>query len=204
MIEAVKPTSCTIRASDRIAVMGPSGSGKSTLLHLLAGLVTPTAGEVEWPALGSADDLRPKSISIAFQAPSLVPFLNVTENVALPLFVLGRAADAKRLATEELARFGLADLADKLPEELSGGQAQRAALARAMVSRPRVLLADEPTGQLDQATAGAAIATLLAWAQDAGTALIVATHDAAVAKHFESVWHMDHGTLGLPTKECVQ
>jgi putative ABC transport system ATP-binding protein/lipoprotein-releasing system ATP-binding protein len=199
-IEALKPTTCEIRRKERIAIMGSSGSGKSTLLHLFAGLDLPTAGAVRWPALGPRDDLRPGKISIAFQAQSLVPFLSVVENVALPLFLLGKASVAKTAAMTELDRFDLADLAEKLPDELSGGQAQRVALARAMASCPTLLLADEPTGQLDQATARATITTLIAWAEANESALVVATHDATVAQSFGEVWRMDHGRLIGPAK----
>ena len=196
-IEVLKPTTCAIGRDSRIAIMGPSGSGKSTLLHLLAGLDSPSGGEVLWPALGARDDLRPGKVSIAFQTPSLVPFLSAVENVAFPLFLLGKASMARITAMAELERFGLQDLADKLPDELSGGQAQRVALARAMASDPRLLLADEPTGQLDQATAHATIATLVAWAKAGDGALVVATHDADVARSFDEVWRMDHGRLIL-------
>ena len=199
-VEALQPATCTIRRAERIAIMGSSGSGKSTLLHLFAGIDLPTSGEVHWPALGPRDALRPGKISIAFQAQSLVPFLSVVENVALPLYLLGKASLATNDAMMELARFGLADLAEQLPGELSGGQAQRVALARAMASRPALLLADEPTGQLDQATARATIATLIAWAEATATALVVATHDAAVAQCFGEVWQMKHGRLISPVR----
>jgi ABC-type lipoprotein export system ATPase subunit len=194
-IEALRPTTCTIPARARIAIMGSSGSGKSTLLHLFAGLELPSAGEIRWPAFGERDQLRPANVAIAFQGPSLVPFLNARENVALPLFLLGKAAHAKDAAMAELARFDLVDLAEKLPDELSGGQAQRVALARAMASRPRLLLADEPTGQLDQVTGRSAIAALLAWAEVTGSGVIVATHDPAVAQHLDETWYMEHGRL---------
>jgi ABC-type lipoprotein export system ATPase subunit len=197
-VQALQQVTCSIRQRERVAIMGSSGSGKSTLLHLIAGLDLASSGVLEWPVLGSAEDLKPGKISIAFQAPSLVPFLSVLENVALPLFLLGKASGAEVLALTELDRFGLRDLAEKIPDELSGGQAQRVALARAMASQPRLLLADEPTGQLDQATGRATIATLIAWAETMDSALVVATHDAAVAQSFDEVWHMDHGRLTCP------
>jgi putative ABC transport system ATP-binding protein/lipoprotein-releasing system ATP-binding protein len=203
-VEALKPTTCEIRRKERIAIMGSSGSGKSTLLHLFAGLDHPTGGAVQWPALGPRDDLRPGKISIAFQAQSLVPFLSVVENAALPLYLLGKGSLATSEAMAELERFKLTDLAEKLPDELSGGQAQRVALARAMASHPTLLLADEPTGQLDQATARATIATLIAWAQTTESALVVATHDVAVAQSFGEVWRMDRGRLICPAKGVVE
>jgi putative ABC transport system ATP-binding protein/lipoprotein-releasing system ATP-binding protein len=200
-IEALKPTTCFVRPKTRTAIMGSSGSGKSTLLHLLAALDVPTGGDISWPALGARDYLRPGKISIAFQTPSLVPFLSVAENVGLPLFVLGKGDDARAAAKAELTRFGLQELDEKLPEELSGGQAQRVALARATATRPRLLLADEPTGQLDQATARAAIAALISWADAAESSLVVATHDEAVARSFSDVWQLDHGRLIGPDRD---
>jgi ABC-type lipoprotein export system ATPase subunit len=197
-IEALRPTTCTIRAKARVAIMGSSGSGKSTLLHLLAGIELPTAGEIRWPAFDDRDHLRPANIAIAFQGPSLVPFLSVRENVALPLYLLGKAEPAKDTALEALARLALGDLAEKLPDELSGGQAQRVALARAMASRPRLLLADEPTGQLDQATGRSVIAGLLAWAEATGSGVVLATHDPAVAGFLNETWCMEHGRLTDP------
>lgn len=194
-IDAVKSATCVVRPGARIAIMGASGSGKSTLLHLMAGLDEPSDGHIEWPAFDGGTSLVPGKISVAFQAASLVPFLNVVENIALPNFVLGNAARADGPATAQLARFGLADLADKLPDELSGGQAQRVALARAMASGPQLLLADEPTGQLDHATGREAIATLMAWAEATDCALVIATHDAEVAEAFDEIWHMEHGRL---------
>jgi ABC-type lipoprotein export system ATPase subunit len=199
-VKALMSTSCAVRPGERIAITGASGSGKSTLLHLFAGLDSPTGGEIFWPALGARDDLRPGKIAMAFQAPSLVPFLSVAENVGLPLFILGRSADANAVAVKALANAGLAELAPRLPEELSGGQAQRVALVRAMVSRPALLLADEPTAQLDQTTAKATIATLIAWAEATGGALVVATHDMTVAERFDEIWHMEHGRLTCPAQ----
>jgi ABC-type lipoprotein export system ATPase subunit len=199
-IEALRSTTCTIRAKARVAVMGSSGSGKSTFLHLLAGIEQPTAGAIRWPAFGNPDHLRPANIAIAFQGPSLVPFLSVIENVGLPLFLLGKAERGDSEAMAAMAALGVADLADKLPDQLSGGQAQRVALARAMASRPRLLLADEPTGQLDQATGRSAIAALLAWAEANGAAVVLATHDPAVASFLEETWTMEHGRLSGPTR----
>src|SRR5437868_6475425 len=149
---ALIDVSCAIGPGERIAVVGPSGSGKSTLLAMIARLDEPTAGLVEWPGLGGGDDLRPRHIGVAFQTPSLIPALSVLENVELPLLILDRASEARGAALAALTRLGLAGLAERLPEEISGGQAQRVALARALVAGPALLLADEPTGQLDQAT----------------------------------------------------
>jgi ABC-type lipoprotein export system ATPase subunit len=193
---ALQPTDATVDAGARVALVGPSGSGKSTLLHLMAGLDRPTVGDVDWPALGPVGDLRPGPVAVIFQGPSLLPPLTIEENVALPL-VLGGAADgeAHGLARAALDRVGLADLAAKLPEEVSGGQAQRAAVARALAGRPRLILADEPTGQLDRASGAAVVDVLLAAADDAGAALVVATHDPAIAGRLPDVWRMDGGRL---------
>jgi ABC-type lipoprotein export system ATPase subunit len=185
----LQPTDCEVLAGARIALVGPSGSGKSTLLHLMAGLDQPTRGSVSWPGL----DERP---AVVFQGPSLLPPLTVLENVALPLILAGAAdADARPRAFEALERLGLAELAGKLPEEISGGQAQRVAIARALAGAPRLLLADEPTGQLDGATATAVVDGLLEAADRAGAALVVATHDPVVAGRLAERAEMHSGRL---------
>jgi ABC-type lipoprotein export system ATPase subunit len=188
---ALQPTDCEIHAGDRIALVGPSGSGKSTLVHLLAGLDAPTAGRVEWPAL---EFLRPGPISVVFQGLSLLPPLTVLENVALPL-VLAGAPDANARAEAALARLALGELAAKLPEEISGGQAQRVAVARALAGEARLILADEPTGQLDRASADAVVDVLLEAAEHSGAALVVSTHDPAVAAHLDVRWELHGGRL---------
>ena len=200
-VDAVVSASCRVLAGDRIALVGPSGGGKSTLLHLLAGLDAPTSGLVDWPALGRADELRPGKVSMVFQAPSLVPALSVIENVALPLILGGDAAQARKAAARMLERLGLDTLAEKLPQEISGGQAQRAALARALVGGPRLVLADEPTGQLDHATAQQLLDVLLQHLDETGAALVVATHDEAVATRLRTRWHMRHGRLDGPATQ---
>jgi putative ABC transport system ATP-binding protein/lipoprotein-releasing system ATP-binding protein len=195
-VDAVRAASFTIDDADTIAVVGPSGSGKSTLLHLVAGLESPTAGSITWPAIGDRAALRPGPIGIAFQGPSLLPPLTVVENVALPAILAGQTeADASRAALELLEAFGAAELTERLPEELSGGQAQRVGFARAFAGSPRLVLADEPTGQLD-ATGGAAIMTVaLALTERRRSALVVATHDAAIAQRLDARWVMRDGTL---------
>jgi len=198
---ALSEASCVIRPGDRIAISGPSGSGKSTLLHLLAGLDEPTAGSLSWPALGERQSLRPAYVSIALQVPDLLPPLTAAENVALPL-LLNQAApeQAQAAALDILEKLDLAELAGQLPEELSGGQAQRVVLARALVTHPRLVLADEPTAQLDHPTARDFFDRLLAVLDD-DSALVVATHDPSVAKRMELSWNMRQGILTGATRE---
>jgi ABC-type lipoprotein export system ATPase subunit len=195
-IVAVASATCTIVPRDRIAVVGPSGSGKSTLLHLMGGLDTPTSGIISWPALGPRETLRPVKVAFVFQMPSLLAPLSVLENVELPLLLDHVNPDLARAAARDaLERIELLEIADRLPEELSGGQAQRVVVARALASRPLLILADEPTGQLDHPTAQRLFDVWLATLEGTSTALVVATHDPVVAERMETVWHMRHGTL---------
>jgi predicted ABC-type transport system involved in lysophospholipase L1 biosynthesis ATPase subunit len=199
---ALQPTDCEVRAGEGIALVGPSGSGKSTLLHLMAGLDRPTLGSVGWPAIGDRAELRPGPVAVIFQGPSLLPPLTVIENVALPLILDGVAeSQARGSAAAALARLGLGDLADKLPEEVSGGQAQRVAAARALAGRPRLLLADEPTGQLDRESGAEVVGALLAAAEHTGAALVVATHDPTVAARLPRRWEMHSGRLTASAEE---
>jgi putative ABC transport system ATP-binding protein/lipoprotein-releasing system ATP-binding protein len=199
---ALEPTDIEIAAGARVALIGPSGSGKSTLLHLMAGLDDPTQGTVQWPAIGTRADLRPGPVAVIFQGPSLLPPLTVEENVALPLILGGQAdAEAHRQARIALELIDLAELADKLPEEISGGQAQRVAVARALAGEPRLILADEPTGQLDRANGSAVIDVLLAAADHTDAALVVSTHDLSVACRFPDRREMSGGRLHPPLKE---
>lgn len=202
-VVAVADATFDVRPGDRIALAGPSGSGKSTLLHLLAALDTPTSGTIEWPALGPADRLRPGPVSFAFQGPSLLPPLSVVENVALPLLLAGVAEDeATAAASEMLERLDLTPLAEKLPEEISGGQAQRAGVARALVGRPRLVLADEPTGQQDRDGGRRVLEAMVASANASGATLVVATHDRAVAERFPIGWSMEDGRLETEVTLC--
>jgi putative ABC transport system ATP-binding protein/lipoprotein-releasing system ATP-binding protein len=200
---ALASADCEVREGDRIALVGPSGSGKSTLLHVMAGLDTPTRGLVAWPAIGERADLQPGRVAVIFQGPSLLPALTVLENVALPLVLDGtRDAQARAEARDALAKLNLGELADKLPEEISGGQAQRIAVARALAGRPVLILADEPTGQLDRANGAIVVDVLLEAAEHTGAALVVATHDPTVADRFPMRWHMHSGELaGAALKE---
>lgn len=186
-VAALRGVSLTVAGGESLAVVGPSGSGKSTLLGLLAGLDRPDQGRVliDGQDLASLPEralarLRGIRIGVVFQNYRLIPTLNARENVALPLELAGRR-DAAPLATAWLERVGLAARADHLPAQLSGGEQQRVALARAMAPDPAVVLADEPTGNLDSAT-GTAMADLLIWLCRAhGAALVLVTHDPALA-----------------------
>jgi putative ABC transport system ATP-binding protein/lipoprotein-releasing system ATP-binding protein len=195
-VVALADASVRIEASARVALLGPSGSGKSTLLQLLGGIDAPTTGTIRWPAFGAADALRPKNVAFVFQNQSLLAPLTVIENVELPLLLEGQSqAHARASAAKMLETIELAGLADKLPEELSGGQAQRVAFARALVGRPPLLLADEPTGQLDRPTADRLLDAVLHFLDDSGTALVIATHDRDVAARMSQRWTMEHGVL---------
>ncbi len=195
-VVAVHGTDLVVRPGDRIAVTGASGSGKSTLLMLLAGLDLPTAGSVTWPGLQIGFAGRPRDVGVVFQGPSLLPALDVRENVELPLLLADvPAAETSTRARAALAQVGVDDLAERLPEELSGGQAQRVAIARVLASRPVLILADEPTGQLDGDTADRVIGVLIAAADRLGAALVISTHDPRVARRMSVRWRMRDGRL---------
>jgi putative ABC transport system ATP-binding protein/lipoprotein-releasing system ATP-binding protein len=183
---------CAVPPGARIALVGPSGSGKTTLLHILGGLDKPTAGRVEWPGLGSFDNLRPRKIGFVFQTPSLFPALTALENVRLPSLIAG--VEGENAATL-LQALDLIEIAHKLPEELSGGQAQRVAMARALALCPTLILADEPTGFLDGATAQSFLDAVTERLDAIGGALVLATHDETVAARMTTRWTMDHGRL---------
>ncbi len=195
-VVAVHGVDCRVEPVARIAITGPSGSGKSTLLHLMAGLDEPTVGTVRWPALGDRDSLRPGLLGMVFQSSSLIPALDVTENVALPLQLGGHEPSAaNERAAEALDRLSLGGIAHSLPDEISGGQAQRVAVARALAGEHRLILADEPTGQLDHLSASEVIHALMESADHLGAALIVATHDPEVADLLSKRWTMVDGRL---------
>ncbi len=201
---ALQATSCEVHIGQRIGLVGPSGSGKSTLLHLMAGLDDPTTGEVSWPAIGEREELRPARVAVIFQGPSLLPPLSVLENTALPLVIGGMTdAEAQQVARRALGTLDLEELADKLPEEISGGQAQRVAVARALAGSPSLILADEPTGQLDSVNGGAVVDVLLAASAHAGAALLISTHDLQVAARLPERWGMHSGELDLGERETT-
>jgi ABC-type lipoprotein export system ATPase subunit len=205
-VPAVRKVDCTVTVGMRIALTGPSGSGKSTLLHLLAGLDRPTSGTISWPGLGGSPRERPGLVGVVFQGPSLIPALDVRENVALPLLLAGmRETEAVERAAAALDGLALGALAAALPEELSGGQAQRVAIARVLAGRPALVLADEPTGQLDRDTAAQVMTELLRAAAELDATVLVATHDPEVAGRLARQWRMDDGALLAPEEEpCPQ
>jgi len=189
---AVVDLSLVVPDQARITLIGRSGSGKSTILNLIAGLDQPSKGSVTWPGL--SHPLLPTQIGVAFQGSSLIPWLSIEENVALPLQIAA-TKQASIKPTDLLAELGVDDLQHKLPEEISGGQSQRVALARAMMTNPRLLLADEPSGQLDRQTADRVLEVLLAWTKRTGAALLLATHDPQIASRLDAVWSIDHGRV---------
>jgi predicted ABC-type transport system involved in lysophospholipase L1 biosynthesis ATPase subunit len=202
-VTAVEEASFTVEPGGRIALVGASGSGKSTLLHLAAGLDRPTGGTISWPALGDRAELRPGPVGVSFQGPSLLPPLTVMENIALPVILAGTAERLARAAADDLMdAFGLSGLGEKLPEELSGGQSQRAAVARSFAGVPRLVLADEPTGQQDHASAERLIDAMLAIAELDGVALLIATHDRSIAARFGTHWTMESGRLWTDEAPC--
>lgn len=188
-VPALRGVSFTIDAGDYVAIIGPSGSGKSTLMHLLGGLDRPTAGTLRIGGRDVADldpqalaKLRNETIGFVFQSFHLLARTSAVDNVALPLVYRGmRAGERRRRATAMLERVGLAHRLDHRPNQLSGGEQQRVAIARALVTDPQVLLADEPTGNLDTRNGQAVLALLETLNQEQGVALVIVTHDNEVA-----------------------
>uniref|UniRef100_A0AAU2JWD4 ABC transporter ATP-binding protein n=1 Tax=Streptomyces sp. NBC_00049 TaxID=2903617 RepID=A0AAU2JWD4_9ACTN len=181
----------SIHPGEVVAVMGPSGSGKSTLLHCLAGIVTPDSGSVtyagrEVTAMNDAErsELRRTEFGFVFQFGQLVPELTCVENVALPLRLTGvKRKEAERTALDWMERLQVEDLGAKRPGEISGGQSQRVAVARALVTRPRVIFADEPTGALDSLNGELVMQLLTETARSASAAVVLVTHEARVAAY---------------------
>ena len=190
---ALHRASLELHAGERVALMGPSGSGKSSLLHCLAGVVAPQGGEIwfEGERLDRLSEARRSAVRLermgmVFQFGDLVPELTLVENVLLPLRILGARRRAARAAAMELLdRLGVAEVADHRTGAVSGGQAQRAAVARALVHQPAVVFADEPTGSLDSVTAEKVLDAMVALTRDSGAALLVVTHDNIVASHLD-------------------
>ncbi|RAR57699.1 putative ABC transport system ATP-binding protein [Onishia taeanensis] len=190
----------TLAAGASLALMGESGSGKSTLLHLAAGLDTADNGEItlDGQRLSTASEparaaLRRTRLGLVFQQFHLVPSLSVADNLTLQARLAGR--ETPDWSRELLTRLGLAEMADRHPEQLSGGQQQRLAIGRALAGRPALLLADEPTGNLDEASAETVLTLLLELVRDSGCALLMVTHSARVASRLERRLSLSHGRL---------
>ncbi|HPD14466.1 MAG TPA: ABC transporter ATP-binding protein [Planctomycetota bacterium] len=200
-VKALDNISLTLARGECLAVVGPSGSGKSTLLHLLCGLDRPTSGRVLFegraPAsVGEWARLRAARIGFVFQAANLLPTLTAAENVEVPMFGQGRGRrERERRASELLERVGLADRAAHRPAELSGGERQRVALARSLANGPDVLLADEPTGNLDSVSAAAVLDLLLGLHAQHGMTLVIVTHNPEVAARAARVVHLFDGRI---------
>jgi ABC-type lipoprotein export system ATPase subunit len=207
-VRALDGVDLSIAPGEFVAIMGPSGSGKSTLLHLVGGLDRPDAGEVmiEGQTLSDLSDetlahLRRRRVGFVLQFFNLFPLLSARENVAFPLLLDGRS-DALALADASLARVGLAERAKHRPGELSGGEQQRVAVARALVTQPAVILADEPTGSLDS-LAGEDVLRLLRAAADDGHAVMLITHHAPAAAYADRVVRLRDGAVVRSADDVV-
>ncbi|MCW5725163.1 MAG: ABC transporter ATP-binding protein [Maricaulaceae bacterium] len=191
----------TISHGDFIAVMGPSGSGKTTLLNLLGGIDAPSSGEVRFEGAridnlgqGQLAKWRAANVGFIFQFYNLMPTLTAAQNVEMPLLLTKLSAgERKKRVKTALDIVGISDRAGHRPRQLSGGQQQRVAIARAIVADPKVLLADEPTGDLDRATADEILQTLQLLNKDMGKTIIMVTHDPAAAKYARRELHLDKG-----------
>jgi putative ABC transport system ATP-binding protein len=200
-VTALDDVSLTVPSGAFLAVMGPSGSGKSTLMHIAAGLDTPTSGSVVVgdTEIGRLNEtrrsvLRRERIGFVFQSYNLVPSLSIEDNITLPLRLAGRRADRAWL-TELVERVGLTGTLDRRPTELSGGQQQRAAVARALIARPAVVFADEPTGALDLRTAHAVLDLIRDLVDGLGQTVVMVTHDPAVAARAHATLVMADGRI---------
>ena len=202
-VVALNRISLDIGRGEFVALMGPSGSGKSTLLHIIAGIDRPTAGRcvVEGTDVGDLSETelaawRKQHVGFVFQTFNLIPVLTAYENVELPLLLTGLSGGERRDHVEAaLELVGLADRMKHLPRQLSGGQEQRVAIARALVTDPTLLVADEPTGNLDAHSAAEVLALLQTLNRDAGKTIIMVTHDPKAAAHAKRMVHLEKGEL---------
>ncbi|WP_284436381.1 ABC transporter ATP-binding protein [Streptomyces sp. TUS-ST3] len=201
--EALRGASLRLDAGEILAVTGTSGSGKSTLLHCLAGIVRPDTGSVSYGgerldamADKRLSELRRTEFGVVFQFGQLIPELTALDNVALPLLLAGTSrTDAHARAGEWLERFGVRGQADLRPGEMSGGQAQRTALARALITGPKAVFADEPTGALDSLASEQVMTALVHTARESGTAILLITHDAQMAAYADREVRMTDGAV---------
>jgi putative ABC transport system ATP-binding protein len=203
VVPVLSDISFDIAAGDFVALMGPSGSGKSTLLNLIAGIDRPDSGElricgVDINDLGEAElaDWRARNVGFIFQFYNLMPVLTAFENVELPLLLTNLSAQARREHVDlALGMVGLADRMEHYPSELSGGQQQRVAIARAIITDPAILVADEPTGDLDRVSAGDVLALMERLNRELGKTIIMVTHDPHSAERARTVKHLEKGVL---------
>jgi putative ABC transport system ATP-binding protein len=208
-VEALRGVSLGIEPGRMTAIMGPSGSGKSTLMHLLAGLDTPTEGsivldgrEITGLSERKLTQLRRDTIGFVFQFFNLLPMLTAEENVTLPLSIAGRKVDAEWLDTL-LDEVGIGDRRDHRPAELSGGQQQRVAVARALVTKPKVIFADEPTGNLDSASSKDVLSLLRRAVDDWGQTIVMVTHDAGAAALADRILFIADGRIVRDLEEST-
>jgi putative ABC transport system ATP-binding protein len=202
-VHALRGITLQVAAGSFVAIMGPSGSGKSTLLHILGALEPPTGGrlllegtEIERLSDDERTLLRRRRIGFVFQQFNLLPIFTSLENVALPLRLEGvRAAEAQSRALETLALVGLADRTNHLPSQISGGEQQRVAVARALITRPAIILADEPTGNLDSANGERLISMLRSLVDEHGQTVVLVTHDHAVADRADRIVNVRDGLI---------
>lgn len=202
-LEILQNVDLNVATAERIAIMGASGSGKSTLLHLLGGLDEPTSGDITIAGQSIGDlsplqlgRLRNRELGFVYQFHHLLPEFTAVENVAMPLLIRGvRPADAREQAIALLERVGLSARTTHKPGELSGGERQRAAVARALVTRPACILADEPTGNLDRQNAEQVFELMMELNRELSTSLLVATHDPLIAERMDRVVRLEDGRL---------